>query len=118
MLTDPPVPMSRIALAALATTGAFSFAWIAAPGHAQTAPPPAASAQAINTSTASCKELKSRLQNAGTLTLVSGSQGWGDTYYARAPQCEFWQRPVFTSVNASDGWCAVGYVCAAKISGR
>ena len=118
MDTAPFVPMWSRTRAALAVAGAFSFYWIAVPSHAQTAPAPAASAQAINTSTASCRELKSRLQNSGTLTLVSGSQGWGDTYYARAPQCEFWQRPVFTSVMASDGWCAVGYVCAAKISGR
>ena len=85
---------------------------------AQTAPAAAAvSAPTINTNTTSCKELKSKLQNSEALILVSGPRGWGDTYYARVPQCEFWQRPVFSSVKTNDGWCAVGYICATKISG-
>ena len=63
-------------------------------------------------------ELKSRLAKSGSLTLVVGPRGAGDTYYGRVPQCEFWQRPVFSYVNTSDGRCDVGFVCAAKISGN
>lgn len=120
MLTGPPVPTWRRSVAASAAGGAFSLALIAAPApaDAQTVQAPAVSIPTINTNTTSCKELKARLQNSGALNLVSGARGWADTYYARVPQCEFWQRPVFSSVNTNDGWCAVGYICAAKISGR
>jgi hypothetical protein len=115
MLKAPSVPTWLGFLAA----GAFSLALVAGPGHAQTVPATAAvSPPTINTNTTSCKELKSRLQNSGSLALVSGPRGWGDTYYARVPQCDFWQRPVFSYVTTNDGWCGVGYVCAAKISGR
>src|SRR5687767_2414387 len=118
MLTAHSMTTWRRSFAASAAAGAFSLALIADPTHAQSAPAPAVSGPTINTNTTSCKELKSRLQSSGSLTLVSGSQAWADTYYARAPQCEFWQRPVFSSVSTNDGWCAVGYICAAKISGR
>ena len=118
MLTAQSVPTWRGFLAASAAAGAFSLALVAAPSHAQTAPAAAASAPTINTNTTSCKELKSRLQNSGPLTLVSGPRGWGDTYYASVPQCEFWMRPVFSYVTTNDGWCGVGYICAAKISGK
>jgi hypothetical protein len=119
MLTAPSVPTWRGFFAASAAAGAFSLAMVAAPSHAQTTVPAAAvPAPTINTNTTSCKELKSRLQNAGALALVSGPRGWGDTYYARAPQCEFWQRSMFSYVTTNDGWCGVGYVCAAKISGK
>jgi hypothetical protein len=117
MVTAPSLPMWRGFLAASAAAGAISLALVAAPSHAQAVPAAGASAPTINTNTTSCKELKSRLQNSGSLALVSGPRGWGDTYYARAPQCEFWQRPQFSYVTTNDGWCGVGYVCAAKISG-
>ena len=118
MLTAPSVPRWRGFLAAAAVAGAFSLALVAAPSHAQTVPAASASAPTIDTNTTSCKELKSRLQNSGILTLVSGPRGWGDTYHARIPQCEFWQRPVFSFVTTNDGWCGVGYICAGKISGK
>jgi len=118
MLEAPSVPAWQSFLAASAAAGAFSLALVAGPSHAQTVPATTAvSAPTINTNAISCKELKSRLQNSGALALVSGPRGWGDTYYARVPQCEFWQRPVFSYVATNDGWCGVGYVCAAKISG-
>ena len=87
MLTAPSVPSWRGFFAASAAAGAFSLALVAAPSHTQTDPAAAVSAPTVNTNTTSCKELKSRLQNSGALTLVSGPRGLGDTYYARAPQC-------------------------------
>ena len=118
MLTTPSVPTWRGFSAASAAASAFSLALAAVPSPAQTGPAAAGSAPTIDTSTTSCQELKSRLQNSGALTLVSGPRGWGDTYYARIPQCEFWLRPVFSYVTTNDGWCGVGYICVAKFSGK
>lgn len=118
MFAPRSVPTWRRFFATSAAAGAFSLFLVAGPGHAQTTPAAAVSAPAINTNTTSCNELKSTLQDSGPRTLVSGPRGWSDTYYARVPQCEFWQQPVFSSVTASDGWCSVGYICAAKVSGR
>lgn len=118
MSPPPSVTTWRRFVASSAAAGAFSLLLVAAPGHAQTVSAAAVSAPTINTNTTSCKELKSTLQDSGARTLVSGPRGGDDTYYARVPQCEFWQRPVFSSVTTSDGWCGVGYICAAKVSGR
>jgi hypothetical protein len=118
MLAASSVPTWRRFLATSAAAGAFGLVVVGAPSYAQTVPAAAVSAPPINTATTSCKELKSTLQNSGALTLVSGPRGWGDTYYARVPQCEFWLRPVFSYVATNDGWCGVGYICTAKVSGR
>ena len=118
MLAAPSVPTWRRFFATSAAAGAFGLVLVAAPSHAQTVPAAAVSAPTINTNTTSCKELKSTLQNTGARTLVSGPRGWGDTYYARVPQCEFWQRSIFSYVTTTDGWCGVGYICTAKVSGR
>ena len=72
----------------------------------------------INAERVSCKELKDSLHSAGALTILSGEKGWGDTYFGpRVPQCQFWQRPVFSYVNTTDGRCGVGYICVEKFSG-
>ena len=120
MRTDiaaPSMRMWRGLFAASAAAGAFSLVLVGPHSHAQNVSAAAASAPTTDTNTTSCQELKSRLRDSGTLTLVSGPRGWGDTYYARIPRCEFWQRPVFSFVTASDGWCGVGYICAAKVMG-
>jgi hypothetical protein len=64
----------------------------------------------------SCRELKDRLESAGSLTILAGARGWGDTFYGpRVPRCQFWTRPVFTYVRARDGLCGVGYICVEKL---
>jgi hypothetical protein len=64
----------------------------------------------------SCRELKERLNRAGTLTILSGPRGSGDTFYGpRVPQCQFWTRPLFSFVNTRDGLCGVGYICVEKL---
>ena len=97
------------------------------PSHAQaarttTAPPIAGERvqgpATVNASTASCKELKDKLQSTGTLNIVVGDRGWADTFYGPAvPQCQFWSKPMFSFVNSNDGSCGVGYVCVDRITG-
>jgi hypothetical protein len=71
---------------------------------------------AVNAEAVSCKELKDRLQSAGTLSIASGQRAWGETFYGPAvPQCEFWQMPRFSYVNTNDGACGAGYVCVGRI---
>jgi hypothetical protein len=62
-----------------------------------------------------CRELKGKLENAGSLMILSGPKGQGDTFYGpRVPQCQFWTRPVFSFVRTRDGLCGVGYICVEK----
>jgi len=72
----------------------------------------------IDAATASCSDLKASVlkSDSGTLVIAAGPTA-GATFHARAPQCDFWLRPQFTYVMAKDGWCGVGYTCAAKIQG-
>jgi len=104
--------------------GALVFA---SAGYGQpTQLPPAASASAaqrdsndkpsVNPETLTCSALKSELNNAGQLAILSGPKGaWSDTFYGPAvPQCPFWQIPEFTYVRARDGLCGVGYICIDK----
>jgi hypothetical protein len=70
----------------------------------------------VNPENVSCKELKDKLESAGSLTILSGPKGWGDTFYGpRVPQCQFWTRPVFSYVSTRDGLCGVGYICVEKL---
>jgi len=70
----------------------------------------------VNSENVSCKELKDKLESAGSLTILSGPKGWGDTFYGpRVPQCQFWTRPVFSYVSTRDGLCGVGYICVEKL---
>jgi len=63
-----------------------------------------------------CKALKNELERTGSLPILYGPKGWADTFYGPSvPQCQFWQRPVFSFVNTSDGLCGVGYICVAKL---
>ena len=62
-----------------------------------------------------CNALKERLERTGSLPILYGPKGFADTFYGpRVPQCQFWQRPVFTYVNTNDGLCGVGYICVEK----
>ena len=64
----------------------------------------------------SCKDLKDKLAGAGSLTILAGPRGYGDTFYGpRVPQCEFWQRPAFSYVRTRDSLCGVGYICVDKL---
>jgi hypothetical protein len=112
----------------------FAALWIAAqalsvlamtlPSHAQSVSPPAMNAPGSGAPTSTgyqvdarslpCQELKARIRDAGSLIVTAGPGG-GDLVHARAPQCEFWQRAQYTNARAKDGWCAVGYICAAKL---
>ena len=105
----------RIAVA-LGAAASIAIPLLAVPLHAQTTPVAAESLPAIDPAAYSCKALKDLLEKSGSRTLTPGPRGWGDTYYGRVPQCEFWQRPVFAYVNTSDGQCGVGYICVAKVS--
>ena len=72
----------------------------------------------IDAQAASCKELKDKLQSAGTLDIASGHRAWGETFHGPGvPQCEFWARPVFSYVNTNDGACGVGYICVQRVTG-
>ena len=69
-----------------------------------------------NAESLTCKELKDKLERAGSLTILSGPKGWGDTFYGpRVPRCQFWARPVFSYVSTRDGLCGVGYICVEKL---
>ena len=63
--------------------------------------------------TLSCDALKDRLQRMGGAGAGPGRQGWGETFYT-VPQCEFWAKPSFAYVSASDGACGLGYLCQWK----
>jgi hypothetical protein len=68
-----------------------------------------------NAENLTCQELKTKLESTGSLIILSGPKGWGDTFYGpRVPQCQFWTRPVFSFVNTRDGRCGVGYICVEK----
>ena len=73
---------------------------------------------AIDPRSESCTALKSKLNAAGEMSILSGPRGaWGDTFYGPAvPRCQFWQMPVFTYVKARDGLCGVGYICVEKLT--
>ena len=72
-------------------------------------------AASTNAQSLTCKALKDKLESAGSLTILAGPKGWGDTYYGpRVPQCQFWTRPVFSYVSTRDGLCGVGYICVEK----
>ena len=104
---------------------AFGFLAITLPCYAQTSSAPAMSPGSTGQTTpagshvdaqgTSCQELKSRIRDAGSLILTAGPGAGGDLFHARAPQCEFWQRAQQANVRAKDGWCAVGYVCVARL---
>lgn len=73
-------------------------------------------APSTNAQSLTCKELKDKLESAGSLTILSGPKGWGDTFYGpRVPQCQFWERPVFSYVSTRDRLCGVGYICVMKL---
>ena len=89
--------------------------------QAQGAQPPALRAPAqqvapVDPGTLSCADLKSRLEGAGEMSILSGPRGaWGDTFYGPGvPRCPFWQMPQFAYVSARDGLCGVGYICVDK----
>jgi hypothetical protein len=111
--------------AAFVTAGMLTASVLTAPGYCQVggAAGPAAANRgqipaAVTADTLSCKQLKDSLQSAGTLTIISGQKAWGETFYGPGvPQCEFWSRPMFEFVTASDGPCGVGYVCAQRVTG-
>lgn len=70
----------------------------------------------VNPQDFSCKDLKDKLAGAGSLTILAGPRGYGDTFYGpRVPQCQFWQRPVFSYVRTRDSLCGVGYICVDKL---
>ena len=72
----------------------------------------------INAQAVSCKELKDKLQSAGTLDIVSGQKSWSETFYGPGvPQCQFWQRPQFMYVSTNDGSCGAGYICVQRVTG-
>jgi len=72
----------------------------------------------VNPQSVSCDDLKSQMQSAGAMSILSGPRGgWGDTFYGPAvPRCPFWQTPQFTYVRARDGLCGIGYICVDKYS--
>ena len=62
-----------------------------------------------------CKALKDELERTGSLPILYGPKGFADTFYGPGvPQCQFYQRPVFSFVNTRDGLCGVGYICVDK----
>jgi len=87
---------------------------------AQASPVPAYRAQdaaPVIAETVSCNDLKSRLQSTGTLDVVAGQRNWSETFYGPGvPQCQFWQRPQFMYLSASDGSCGLGYICVQRIT--
>jgi hypothetical protein len=96
---------------------AFALLVIALPSYAQTVSPQGADAtRNVDARTMSCADLKSRVRDSGPLVVSSGPEG-GDIFHPRVPQCQFWQRPQYSFLRAKDGWCGVGYVCAAKFQG-
>jgi len=114
----------RSFLTSSAAATAFGLMLFAPLSYAQTAAAPDARAPVVNSApqidadTTSCQELKSKLESSGTLTIVSRQGGGSDTYYARTPQCQFWQMPSFSYVMASDGRCGVGSICTNKAQGK
>ena len=115
----------RRSIASSAAAAAFWTIGLAAPSHGDTgqglvAVDPAADngsqeAASTNARDLTCNELKAKLASAGSLTILAGPKGWGDTFYGpRVPQCQFWTRPVFSFVTTRDGPCGVGYICVEK----
>jgi len=100
-----------------AVAGSFAMILPPACGVAQTVQGTTAAYRAeegppLDPRTLSCDALKDRLQRTGVL-YVTGRQGWGETFYS-VPQCEFWAKPSFEYVSASDGACGLGYLCQWK----
>ena len=86
----------------------------AAAGPAEATPPQLPAS--VNPQDFSCEDLKDRLASAGSLTILAGPRGHGDTFYGpRVPQCQFWQRPAFSYVRTRDSLCGVGYICVDKL---
>ena len=110
-------------LALCAAAAVLSSTVMAQPGQADAAGAAANPVEAIpplpasvNPQDFSCKELKDRLEGAGSLTILVGPRGYGDTFYGpRVPQCQFWQRPSFSYVRTRDSLCGVGYICVEKM---
>jgi hypothetical protein len=70
----------------------------------------------VNPHDFSCADLKAKLASTGSLTILAGPRGYGDTFYGpRVPQCQFWQRPTFSYVPTRDSLCGVGYICVDKM---
>ena len=110
---------------ALSAAAAVATIVLAAPGDGETGPVVAAvdavaadgsqDSGSTNAELLTCRELKATLDNAGSLMILSGPKGQGDTFYGpRVPQCQFWTRPVFSFVKTRDGLCGVGYICVEK----
>jgi hypothetical protein len=77
---------------------------------------PAQLPASVNPQDFSCKDLKDKLASGGSLTILAGPRGYGDTFYGpRVPQCQFWQRPAFSYVRTRDSHCGVGYICVDKL---
>ena len=95
-----------------------SVAQITPPASPRTSTQVTESIRQVDAAATSCSELKSRVRDSdsGALVTASGPTG-GSVFFARAPQCDFWQRSQFTYVMANDGWCGVGYTCTGKIQG-
>ena len=114
----------RTGIAISVAAGTFSIILVGTPSYGQTRPvSPIAGERVqgpatINAATVSCKELKEKLDSAGTLNIVAEQRGWGDTFYGPGvPQCQFWSKPMFSYVNAKDGYCGAGYVCVDRVTG-
>lgn len=72
----------------------------------------------VNSETLSCNQLKADVQKSGGLSIVSEPRRWPETFYGpELPQCDPWSKPLFEYVKASDGACAVGYICAPRVTG-
>ena len=114
---SPNAPASRRSRMLCTLAASFLVILPAAQSLAQTiqGTPAAMRAQdgpPLDPRTLSCVALKDRLQRTGAL-YVTGRQGWSETFYG-VPQCEFWAKPSFDYVSASDGACGLGYLCQWK----
>ena len=102
-----------LSVVAMAQPGRIDTTVAAADVAAPTSPQVPAT---VNPQDFSCNDLKDRLATAGSLTILAGPRGYGDTFYGpRVPQCQFWQRPTFSFVRSRDGLCGVGYICVEKM---
>jgi len=126
---DVTAPVSRAAPVrrrCVAIAVAAAALLVASAGHGDAGQAAAAGATpgapqvnaSVDPRTESCSALKSKLNAAGEMSILSGPRGaWGDTFYGPAvPRCQFWQMPVFTYVKARDGLCGVGYICVEKLT--
>ena len=116
-MRSPNAPAWHRSIALCAFAASFTMGLPVASSVAQTVQGTPAAARAeegppLDTRTLSCSALKDRLQRTGAL-YVTGRQGWSETFYS-VPQCEFWAKPSYDYVNASDGACGLGYLCLWK----